>query len=157
MITFDKEGTRFNFRVAAVAINDNKVLLHQYEGFAFWALPGGRAEMNEHSEQTIIREMKEELGETITVDRLLWICESRFDHDGRDYHELCLYYLVDFEEQAPIYQNEEAWEVKEIDGTTLTFKWFDIAKIKNLELYPEFMRESLDDLPLQTEQIFSGF
>lgn len=61
MITFERGTSKFNFRVAGVAIHNNKILIHMYEGFDFWALPGGRAELQETTIETIKREMKEEL------------------------------------------------------------------------------------------------
>jgi len=47
MITFDREGARFGFRVAAVVVRNGKALLHQIEGDGFWCLPGGRVELGE--------------------------------------------------------------------------------------------------------------
>jgi ADP-ribose pyrophosphatase YjhB (NUDIX family) len=157
MITFDRDEFCFNYRVAAIAIQNNKVLLHKYEGFDFWALPGGRAELDEHSITTIKREMKEELDEDINVERLLFINESRFEHLNKEVHELALYYLVSFNDNSEVIKATEAFDVKEIDGTTLTFKWFNLSEVSELELYPEFLRTRLNDLPEHIEQIFTGF
>ncbi len=61
VIQFDQDGRRFNYRVAGVAIHDAAVLLHRAGDEPFWTLPGGRAEIGETAEQTIRREMREEL------------------------------------------------------------------------------------------------
>ena len=50
--------------------------------------------MLELTEDTIGREMKEELGIDIEVERLLWIGESFFSIEGVKFHELCFYYLI---------------------------------------------------------------
>lgn len=153
MISYNIEDQKFNFRVAGLALHDGKVLLHQYESFDFWALPGGRAEMGEDSIETIKREFEEELGESISVDRLLWCCESFYDHRGFKVHELCLYYLVEFLDDSKVIQKTEAFDVKEIDGSTLTFKWFDIKSIDALEFYPKFIQTSLEQLPQTTQHV----
>jgi ADP-ribose pyrophosphatase YjhB (NUDIX family) len=61
VISFDNENNRFNYRVVGIAIHENSVLLHQGEDEDFWTLPGGRAEFGEPAEQTLKREMREEL------------------------------------------------------------------------------------------------
>lgn len=61
MITFERDHNKFNFRVAGIAIHNNRILLHTTEKDDFWNLPGGRVEFNESTDQTIIREIKEEL------------------------------------------------------------------------------------------------
>ncbi len=78
MITFTREGVRFNHRVAGIAIDDGRVLLHQFEGEDFWALPGGRAELLEPATETLRREMREELAIEVDVIRLcgLWRTSS---------------------------------------------------------------------------------
>ncbi len=90
MICFDQGTRRFNYRVVGVAIHDDSVLLHRAAGESFWTLPGGRAEHGETAEQTIRREMLEELETDVHVDRLLWVVENFFEYDGLSYHELAL-------------------------------------------------------------------
>lgn len=153
MITFDKGKDRFNFRVAGLALHNNKVLLHQYEGFDFWVLPGGRAELGENSIETIKREIQEELDEKITVERLLWCCESFFNHLNKDVHELCFYYQIRFKENSNLLNETDEFEVKELDGSILTFKWFDVDTIEELELYPEFMKKKIGNLSEGIEHI----
>ncbi len=50
-------------------------------GDDYWAMPGGRAEIGETSARTIVREMQEELGCEVEVERLLWTVEN-FYADG---------------------------------------------------------------------------
>lgn len=47
MITFNRGGECFNFRIAGIAIDNNHVLLHRAAGDAFWTCSGGRAEIEE--------------------------------------------------------------------------------------------------------------
>src|SRR3990172_2296851 len=56
MIVFDNEGARFNYRVAAVMLHGQRVLLHRFETEEFWCLPGGRVEMLEPAAVSLRRE-----------------------------------------------------------------------------------------------------
>ncbi len=143
MLIINEENKRFNFRVAGLAMHHNKVLLHQYETDDFWVLPGGRAELLESTEETIVREIKEEL----------YVNETFFEHQERIVHELCFYYHIEFEEGSDILNRETAFERKEIDGSILTFKWFELDAVEALELYPVFIRDNIKQLPKHTQHI----
>jgi ADP-ribose pyrophosphatase YjhB (NUDIX family) len=147
MIRFD-EGTRcFNYRVAGVAIHDGCVLLHQAEGDSFWTLPGGRAEHGETGEDTIRREMREELETDVEVDRLLWFVENFFAHDGLRYHEIALYFLIRFPEKSPP-RTSAAFDRVD-NGTRFTFRWHPVDSdvLMRLPLFPVFLAQALTALP----------
>ncbi len=78
MITFDADRARFNYRIVAIIRHDDHVLLCQEEGQDFWFMPGGRAELLEPSTETVVREIREELGVEAHVERLVWIVENFF-------------------------------------------------------------------------------
>ena len=61
VLKFDVGDSCFNYRSAAVIIHDDHVLIHKSEKDYFWSLPGGRVEFFESSEDTIAREIYEEL------------------------------------------------------------------------------------------------
>jgi ADP-ribose pyrophosphatase YjhB (NUDIX family) len=124
MIRFDEGRRRFNYRTVGVAIHDGMVLLHRAGEEPFWTLPGGRAEMGETSEQTILREIREELSTDVEVLRLLWLVENFFDYDGLSYHELALYFLIRFPQNSmPMARSQfEAMD----GGTRLHFRWFPL-------------------------------
>ena len=44
--------------------------------------------MQETAEETLKREMREEMQTDITVQRLLWVVENFFQHGGKAFHEL---------------------------------------------------------------------
>ena len=100
MIRFDNGDSRFNYRVVGVAVHENSVLLHQAEGDDFWTFPGGRAELGEPAQQTLIREMREEIGAEVEVVRLLWFVENLFTYADRHYHEIALYFFH-YDRQSP--------------------------------------------------------
>jgi ADP-ribose pyrophosphatase YjhB (NUDIX family) len=153
VIRFDNDGRRFNYRIVGVAIHDGLVLLHRAGDEPFWTLPGGRAEMGEPAEQTIRREMQEELSTDVEVVRLLWLVENFFDFDNLSYHELALYFLIRFPpDSAPITQS--AFESTDGD-TRLQFKWFPIHEhtLCSLPLFPSFLAPNLRNLPTSITHI----
>ena len=74
-ITFDKGDTRFVYRVAGVALDGDRVLIHRAEIDDFWALPGGRPSLMESADEALAREMHEELSAEVRIRRLLWVVE----------------------------------------------------------------------------------
>jgi ADP-ribose pyrophosphatase YjhB (NUDIX family) len=147
MIRFDQGNRRFNYRVAGVAIHNDSVLLHRADHESFWTLPGGRAEHGETAEQTITREMREELETDLHVERLLWVVENFFEYDGLSYHELALYFLIRFP-PGTAHLHTDAFD--RIDaGVTFRFRWFPVRRqeLETLTLFPTFLARGLTDLP----------
>ncbi|WBW96953.1 NUDIX hydrolase [Oceanirhabdus sp. W0125-5] len=151
MINFKTKEGVFNFRTAGILIKDGKVLIHRMIKDDFYALPGGRVEMTEDTETTLIREMNEELNIEVTINRLLWVCESFFNHLGQRYHEICFYYLMDHEGRSDIYDNEVFKTVEE--NREYEFKWVSTERLKDEEFYPLFIKKRINDLPSTIERI----
>ena len=151
MIRANIDGGIFNFRVAGVFINNDKVLVHRGRADDFYALPGGRVEMFEETSAALVREMKEELKADIDIKRLLWICEDFYEYGGNKVHELCYYYLADFPHPAQIQLDGSFWET-ELDGSDLEFVWLPFSDIEKVEIYPRFLKEGLLNLPENIER-----
>lgn len=154
MIRFEEGNHCFNYRIVGVAVHDDAVLLHQGEGETFWTFPGGRAEFGETAEQTLKREMKEELDAEVEVVRLLWFVENFFIYAGRRYHEIALYFLMQFPadssylaQPGPFYGLEEALR--------LTFRWFSRQPevLSGLPLLPSFLQTALQQLPESVQHV----
>jgi signal transduction histidine kinase len=56
-----KQGT-FNYRVGAIIIHDGKLLLMHNEEEPYYYTVGGRVHFNETTEETVVREVREEIG-----------------------------------------------------------------------------------------------
>lgn len=145
MITFDRDNIRFTNRVVGVALDRDRVLLQRAFTDDFWALPGGRAELLEPSPQTLIREMQEELGVEVQIDRLLWVAENFFVHQGQAHHELGLYYLMHLPAASPL-RDQIRFEGQEGD-LTMICEWFPIETLEQVHVFPTFLRTGLKDLP----------
>jgi ADP-ribose pyrophosphatase YjhB (NUDIX family) len=142
--TFYLENNVFNYRVAAVMVVNNHVLIHRQAGDDHWALPGGRVTVMEDSQTSIIREVKEELVIDVKVDRLLWFTENFFEYKSRNFHEIGLYYQVSPMEGSFGFQAEEFFGE---EGERLVYYWVPICGLETIKLYPEFIRTSLNELP----------
>jgi ADP-ribose pyrophosphatase YjhB (NUDIX family) len=69
LIAFMRGQRMFNYRVAGVALRDERVLLQRDGPDHFWNLPGGPAEMGELSAETLRRAMHTALGLAVDVGR----------------------------------------------------------------------------------------
>jgi ADP-ribose pyrophosphatase YjhB (NUDIX family) len=76
------------FAAAVILDEDRNILLVKstYQRFHPWGLPGGSLEYGEHPEEAVIREVREETGLHICIERLLLVKSWRPDRVG-------LYYL----------------------------------------------------------------
>ena len=148
MIRYENGNNLFNYRVVGVAVNNDQVLLHQAEGDDFWVLPGGRAEFGEPSEQTLIREMREELDVEVEIGRLLWVVENFFKYANKRYHEIALYFLMEFPPSCKYLLEPGPFESEDA-GTPLTFRWFSRRPevLAALPLFPSFLCTELRELP----------
>lgn len=156
MISFEQKGVQFNYRAAAVILNESQVLLHRAETDSFWALPGGRVEMMEDAAATIVREMDEELGIKTEVDRLMWVAENFYSHNGQQFHELGLYFLLRLPDGPPKFDEQgHGYGYEEMIASRLIFKWFpcDRAALESAPLLPAFLIEGLVNLPMAPTHI----
>ena len=158
MISFDNGGARFNYRVAGVALNGDRVLIHRAEIDDFWALPGGRVEILETAEHALVREMKEEINVEVSVGRLLWVVENFFEYDDNPYHELGLYFLMTLPEDSGLYETE-TFEGKEdyLPGLgrnlKLIFEWQPLTILNEVTVVPEFLQTALHSIPTTPQHI----
>lgn len=146
MLVIKRKGERFTVRAAGVCVRDDHVLLHTADDIDFWALPGGRGEFGEQTADTVQREMWEETGLEVTVGDLLWVMENFYQHEGKAFHELGFYYRMLLPENFSSLQDQPEFLGQEGDKA-LTFRWFPIATVEDLRLFPTYFRQALRELP----------
>ncbi|MCL6710069.1 NUDIX hydrolase [Pseudomonas sp. R2.Fl] len=144
----------FQMRIAGLAFRDGYVLVHRAVHETFWTFPGGGAEIGETSEQTLVREMHEELGVEAKIGPLLWIVENFFRYEDRDWHELGLYYRMEIPASFPFHSEDIVHRV--VDGENdLEFKWVRATReaLKALDIPPYFIAEEIEALPQSPRHI----
>jgi len=142
-------------RTAAVIFRGEFILLHRRRGEAIWALPGGTVELGESSQSAVVRELREELGEQLHVQRLVFLVENGFAHQGQQHHELGLYYLGSFEERAAVNFKTDAFAGYE-PAADLEFRWFSQQELGGLDLRPSFLTSALANTPLEFRHVVVG-
>jgi ADP-ribose pyrophosphatase YjhB (NUDIX family) len=159
VISFTAGDVAFNFRAAGICVSDGYVLLHRAAQDDFWAPAGGRVEMGETSAGALRRELREELGVAVMIERLLWVAESIFTAlDGKRRHVLGMYYLFTFPSGSPLL--DKATTVERDEGALrLIFRWLPLDGLETMEgrgelpIYPRFLRTRLRHLPPHVEHI----
>ena len=146
-ISFKFGNEKFNYRVCAMMIDNGKILAMHDERSPYYYLPGGRVAMGETAEAAVIREVQEELGITLGIARPLWLIQSFFteDVDGLNYHEICIYYLMDIT-STDLLSRGEVFTSKE-GNRTHTFEWLAFERLKDEYFYPLFLKKDIFTLP----------
>ena len=90
---------KLNIRACAIIIHDNKLLVHNNVNESHVALVGGRVKIGESSEQTLKREIMEEMGKEIEILEYVSTIENFFEADDMPYHEIMFVYRVDFKNE----------------------------------------------------------
>lgn len=146
-ISFNQENQKFNYRVCAMIISENRLLAMHDERSPYFYLPGGRVKMGETAEQAVVREIWEELGVTLKIARPLWLNQAFFteDVDGIRYHELCIYFLIDIS-NTDLLERGNSFTLTE-GKHTHTFEWLAFDRLKDEYFYPIFLKKQIFDLP----------
>jgi 8-oxo-dGTP diphosphatase len=88
---------RLVFRPSAYAIirDEEQILLFKLRSTGKWFLPGGGSEVDERLEEALRREVREETGLEIDIERFVGFKEDFFYYDPTDFafHGLMFFYL----------------------------------------------------------------
>lgn len=148
-ISFVTDEGRFNYRVCAVLLDGGRILAMHDERSPYFYLPGGRVRMGERAEDAVLREVREELGIEVRIVRPLWLSQSFFNEDvvRVDYHELCLYFLVDASATDLLTRGDRfrGPELRHVHD----FEWLPFERLKDEYFYPLFLKTEIFHLPEQ--------
>ena len=113
-VHFEKDNYVFNYRVAAVIRRGDKILVQEHKEVSYYSLLGGRCEMGEDSVSAVKREIKEETGLDISVDKTLAVIENFFvnSYNNKTYHEMFIAFDASFDDKS-IYDLEEVNNAEE--------------------------------------------
>ena len=140
-LTIDVEDYKLNVRAAGVIIHNNKILAHRNINSDHYALIGGRVEIGEDSESTVIRELEEELGKKIEITGFVSTIENFFEMKGSKYHEILFIHKAEFvnEEDKKIEYTLKNKEGKDY----LQYEWLELDQLEKYPLLPNVVKEVL--------------
>lgn len=146
-ITFQTDDGKFNYRVCAMILSDGKILAMHDQRSPYFYLPGGRVAVGETAEEAVLREVEEELHIHAKISRPLWLNQAFFteDVDKQNYHELCIYFLMDISE-TDLLSRGESFQCTE-GKRTHSFQWLPFERLKEEYFYPLFLKEAIFHLP----------
>ncbi|MBO4807741.1 MAG: NUDIX domain-containing protein [Lachnospiraceae bacterium] len=140
-MTVPCEEGLINIRVGAIIMKNGKLLMVGNDKNEYLYSVGGRIKFGETSEEAIVREVLEETGVKLEVDRLGFIHENYFYGDneknlGKLIYEISYYfYMKTPEDFEPVCMSMTEDDHEEF------LRWIDIDD--PIKYYPEFFRNEL--------------
>ena len=130
-----------NIRVGAVIIKDGKFLMVASDSFDYVYSVGGRVKFGETAEEAVVREVEEETGARLEIDRLGFVLECYFTGDsgpakGKLVYEPSLYFYMKVPDDF-----EPVCTSLAIDGSREYLEWIPIGSDR--KMVPQFFAEEL--------------
>lgn len=122
-----------------LVINEDKILLARNKGAKFWYPAGGGWE---YEQETILecaaREVKEESGYDIVVDKMLWLQE--FHTEGKIFFET--FWLARLDESIDQSAHDPAKHIDlDPNGAVEEVQWFTQSELVGLTVFPKRVKE----------------
>lgn len=152
-INFKCDDYTFSIRTVGVTVCDGKVLLQREKDGNEYTLPGGTVKLGETSVETLIREYKEETGDDIIVNRLIWTEENFWEYCGKKQHSIAFYYLIDFSDDAKTLKLNEF--VSQKDNCNVVLGWMPIENLKDITIFPSFLKDEIHNLNSEIKHFIS--
>lgn len=140
-LTLPVDGGFLNVRVGAIILKDGKFLMVYNPAVEYCYSVGGRIRFGETAEQAVIREVEEETGARLEIDRLGFIHEDFFygdfaDKKGKLIQEISFYFYMRTPEHfSPVCDSFSN------DGQKESLMW--ISPEDNVKYFPAFFRTEL--------------
>lgn len=138
----------FSLRSAALVISDNRLLVARNDKYDCYYTVGGGIRENEPSDKAIIRELYEETGCHLDVDRLIFIHERFYQCDNASHHEVVFFYLM---KNAYI----QLLSGVNTDQQNEHLYWVPIEELEKINLVPAFLKTVIQDIPNEITHIVS--
>ncbi len=87
----------------------------------------------------------------INIVRMLWIGEIFFPWGDKSCHQICLYYLVDTNDNIDTSVIFEKNDVVDEKMSHVAFKWINIDDFDKIEIYPVQAKDLLKNISTQIE------
>lgn len=126
--------SKYHFEVCsrAIIIYNGKLLVCRNKLKNYYFFPGGHIEFGEKAEQALKRELKEELG--ISISRFLYMgtVENIYKEDGVKHHEINLVFRADIKKITSVSKEKH-----------INFDFIKINNLKREKIYPLALKNIL--------------
>lgn len=131
LLRFDDDAV-FSYRVGGILIKENKILLTK--DLNGYTIPGGHVQFGETSEQTVVREFKEESNLDVFSKEVLAVYENFWEWNKKKCHQICIFHLLGLKNEKQTVKIGKEDEDKE-------FVWLELGKLKEITLHPAGIKE----------------
>jgi 8-oxo-dGTP pyrophosphatase MutT (NUDIX family) len=145
-----KPKAEFTYRAAALIIRDHKLLAAKSKDYPCYYTVGGAVEINETSEEAVIREVYEETGLELQVDKLAYVQERFFQNNGQNCHELVFFYTMIIPANIDIAEGRFTDQ-----GPKETLHWLPLNGLREINIVPQFLKTKSFDNITSIEHIIS--
>lgn len=117
----------------------------EWDDEVFYRPVGGGVKFGESTAHALVREFREELGATVSIEGFAGVVENYFSYADRENHELVFVYELSFADDARYDQGSMAGVEAEVDITYET-EWatLDELEARDEALYPVGLRTILE-------------
>ena len=142
---FTQDKHWFRYRAAAIIRQGDSILMATNPGVDYLYSVGGAVQLGETAEEAVVREVLEETGVQMEIERLAAIHENLFVSDmgiypdGMACHELALYFLM------------KPKDLEKIKATGISLNqqperlvWVPMADFNQSKIYPDFLPRVFD-------------
>lgn len=135
-IAINTDKNIFRLRAVGVVVKDDSILMVTNERDDYYYSVGGGVFLGERAEDCVVREVFEETGLKLDVDRLLFVHQNYFKindkNSEKDFHEVAFYFLMK-------YNGEDFVEGSLTGGVKEKLTWIPFDDFDNLKIYPKFL------------------
>jgi 8-oxo-dGTP diphosphatase len=126
--------------VRAIVVRDSQLLVMHRNKFGqeYYTLPGGGIDSGETPEQSLLREMAEETGVSVAIERLVYV-EEAGDFYGTQYVYLCTYQLG----EPALHPDSEEAKINALGQNIYTPLWLPIDKLASVVFRSETLKHIL--------------
>lgn len=148
---------KFKYRVSAIFIRDNKLLVNKYDENSY-CLPGGYVEIGETSMEAMLRELKEELNLDFDIINFAGVMENFFTNlKGQKTHGLDFYYYVKLKNDNDFQLID--YNRIEIDKGNIVqhqFSWIELDKLMSSKILPLEIRKIIKESKISFHMIINN-
>ena len=144
-ILLKNSGIYFSYRVGAIIIQNNHILMVKNENCPYYYSVGGGIQFGETSEDAVLREIYEETNIRLEIDRLVFIHENFFIADFMNdtpFQEIRFFYIMKINDDIKNINCSS----NGVDGSKDSLHWLPIDKLSEYQLFPEFYKIELQNL-----------